>query len=301
MLRRYLGLAIGENGLQAVCLKKKAGRFQAGWAMTGLAGIQPSAETPMLADSQAFADAVRQLLKPLAGNEDRLGVSLPDACGRTLLLQLPTRPDSAAEEQRMLKWKLREMLSCKPEEMRIACDRLSDHESGACRYAVHVVRETIFAQLIDTVDRAGFQVDFAGFKAFNVWRQAASNGVLRDRHLYVALDGCNLTLLTATGQQISACRSVSRSNSGELAAEISRTLADWKRQKFIKAESASFLFSEEEEGTGLARQLSGYIDQAVTPLSSHERFDWSLGTLPNRQQRHSLTAAAAAAQLLAGV
>lgn len=300
MRRRYLGLAIGDDGLQAVCLTRRGGRWRAAWAMTGLDGIQPTTEAPMLADPPAFADAVRQLLAPLAGGEDRLGLSLPDACGRTLLLQLPTRSDSVAEEQRMLKWKLRDQLTCKPEELRIAYDRLSVRDTGGCHYAVHAVREEIFSQLIAAVDRAGFQVDFAGFKAFNVWRQAASDGLLGGRHLYVAMEGRNLSLLTAADRQLSACRSVTRSDSGELVAEIARTLADWKRHKLIEADAAAFLFNADQEGTDLAQQLSRYIGRPVTPLTCHERLDWSRGRLPNRPQRHSLTAAAAAAQLLAG-
>jgi hypothetical protein len=300
MWRRYLGLAIGEDGLQAVCLKKKGGRFQVAWAMTGLAGIQPTIEAPMLADPPTFADALRQLLAPLAGGEDRLGLSLPDACGRTLLLQLPTRPDSVAEEQRLLKWKLRDQLTCKPEEMRIAYTRLSGRDTSGCHYAVHAVREEIFSQLVVAVDRAGFQVDYAGFKAFNVWRQAVGNGLLGGRHLYVAMEGSNLSLLTATDRQLGACRSVTRTDSGELAAEIALTLSDWKRQKLIEPDSAAFLFSADHEGADPAQQLSSYIGRPVTPLTCPEGFDWSRGRLPNRPQRHSLTTAVAAAQLLAG-
>lgn len=300
MRRRYLGVSIGEDSLQAVCLKKKSGRFQASWAMSDLSGIEPAVDTPMLADAEAFSDTVRQLLKPLAGNEDRLGLSLPIACGRTLLLQLPNRPDSAEEEKRMLKWKLRELVSCKPEEMRMAYERLSCHEDGTCRYAVHAVRETIFAQLIEAFDRAGFQVDFACFKSFNIWRQAVNLGLLLGRHLFLALDGCNLTLLTATNQQLNACRSVYRLDSGELAAEIARTLADWKRQKLIEAETACFLFNEGQEETVLVQQFSGYIGQEVTSLSCHERIDWDQARPATRLQRHNLSAAAAAAQLLAG-
>lgn len=300
MRRRYLGVSIGEDSLQAVCLKKKSGRFQAGWAMSGLSGIEPALDTPMLEDTQAFSDAVRQMLKPLAENEDRLGLSLPVACGRTLLLQLPNRPDSAEEEERMLRWKLKELLSCKPEEMRMAYDRLTHHEDGICRYAVHTVRETIFSQLVDAFDQAGFQIDFAGFKSFNVWRQAVSLGLLQGRYLFLALNGGNLTLLTATDQQVSACRSVSRIDSKDLAAEIARTLADWKRQKLIETESACFLFNEKQEETVLAQHLSSYIGQEITPLSSYERIDWDQAKPPTRLQRQSLRAAVAAAQLLAG-
>ena len=300
MFRRYLGLSIEQDGLQAVCLRRRSGRFEAAWAMADCSGIQPAADTPVLEDAAEFVATAQKLLHPLAGGEDRLGLSLPDECGRIVILQLPQQPGSSEEERQMLKWKLRDLLACSPDEVRIAYDRLSDHADGDRRYAVHTVRETIFGQLADCLGQAGFQIDFAGFRSLNIWRQAAANKAVAGRHLFLAENCKSLTLLAATDGCLDACRTVLKASGLERAAEVARTLTDWKRQKLIESEQTFFIFSNNREAAGRLEQLGNYIGRPLTPLATYEQIEWNRGRVANREQRHNLTAAAAAAQLLVG-
>jgi len=300
MLRRYLGVALNRHGLRVVCLRKGGGRLRATWAAGPCEGIRPAPDRPMLESPARFVDAVRAMLLPLAGTEDRIGLSLPDICGRTVFIRLPATPASAEEEQEMLRWKLQETLACDPGEIRMACGRTAVEEDGTCRYAVNVVRAGIFAQLVEGFIVAGFQVDFAGFKTFNLWQEARLENRVAGKHLLLVPGDESQTLLAADNDRLLACRTVATPAGGEPIGEIARTLADWKRRKVVDEQAPFFLFSEEGDEDRWSENLARSLGRQTRPLTEGERVDWISAPAPIGRQRSELSAALAAARLLGG-
>jgi len=300
MLRPYLGVALHRHGLRVVCLRKRGGRLRATWASGPCEGISPAPDRPMLESPDRFVEAVRAMLLPLAGTEDRIGLSLPDICGRTVFLRLPATPASTGEEQEMLRWKLQETLACDPGEIRMACGRTTVEADGTWRYAVNVVRESLFAQLVEGFTRAGFQVDFAGFKTFNLWQQARMENPVAGKQLLLVPGDESQTLLAADNDRLLACRTVATPAGGEPIGEIARTLADWKRRKVIDEQTPFFLSSEEGDEARWSENLARSLGRQTRPLIESEGVDWVSAPAPTGRQRSELSAALAAARLLGG-
>jgi hypothetical protein len=61
-----------------------------------------------------------------------------------------------------------------------------------------------------------------------------------------------------------------------------------------------FLFSENGDQTEWSTTLSKSLGRDTRPLFGEETMSWSATPSPTRRQRHDLTAALAAARLLAG-
>jgi hypothetical protein len=254
----------------------------------------------MLENPDAFVAAVRETVLPLAGAEDRLGLSLPDICGRTAFVQLPNAPASPAEEREMLRWKLKEMLACDPGETRMAYCRSAGEAGAGFRYVVNLVRENAFAQLIEAFAQAGFQVDFAGFKTFNLWQQFRLTNPKPGKHLLLALDDEAINMLAADNDLIGACRTVAQTGRGDPVGEIARTLADWKRRKVIDEEAPFFLFSEKGDDGEWSERLTRSLAWRTRPLWDGEMSGWRVTPTPTRRHWLELSAALAAARLLAG-
>lgn len=295
--RRYLGVSVDSWGVRAVSLKRRRDGWRADWAVHACQGIRPLPDQPMLESPDAFAAALRSTLPSLAGMEDRIGLSLPDQCGRTLFIRPPAVPASGEEEREMVRWKVQEALNCDSSCMRLAYSRTTDNADGTCRYAVNVLQGNIFAQLDEVFRQEGFQIDFSGFETFNLWQQARFENRVEGKHVLLVSGKDRLNLLAAADDLPTASRMIPAAKGAEPVSEIARTLADWKRRKLVDDQTPFFLMTQENDEAEWSETLAGVLGRQARPLLSKETVTW--GSCPP-QKKSEMAAALAAARLLGG-
>lgn len=151
-----IGLEAGEAS--AVLLERRRGVFTLKRAATitlppGL--VRPSFDETNVADLNELADALAQLVTS-AGllRQKRWSVALPGAATRSVIVTLETTPNSRAELDEVLRWKMERSFGHALEELRLAHERLKPDAQGRARYIAVAVRlsvlaeyETVFAAL----------------------------------------------------------------------------------------------------------------------------------------------------------
>jgi hypothetical protein len=78
--------------------------------------------------------------------QKRWSLSLPEATARTLVLTMESQPQSNAELQEVLQWKVERGFGAPVEELSISRERLQKDSQGRDRYLVVAVRKTIIAE-----------------------------------------------------------------------------------------------------------------------------------------------------------
>ena len=128
-----LGLEIGRDGLKfsLVSRQKEAVRLDA-FAVAPLTSemIRFSPREPNILNPAPFVTQVRAAWLKLLTNRRRVCVSLPDSCGRVMLLDLETRFRSHEEGAGIIRWKLKKHSSMDMMETHLDYQVIREKESG---------------------------------------------------------------------------------------------------------------------------------------------------------------------------
>lgn len=122
--------------------------------------VRPGFDEPNIANSAQLSAVLRDLATS-AGllRQKRWSLSLPEATTRTLVLTMENQPQSGAEAQDVLRWKIERGFGATMDELSISKERLQKDAQGRDRYLVIAVRKAILAEyerVLDTLSwRAG--------------------------------------------------------------------------------------------------------------------------------------------------
>ena len=168
-----LGLEIGRDGLKfsLVSLRKKEYRLDA-FAVAPLTAelIRFSHRDPSVLIPPLFVTQLRASWEKLQTRKTRVSVSLPDACGRVMLLDLETRFRSYEEGAGIIRWKLKKHSSLDIHETHLDYQIIREKESGEQTALVSLIAKPVITQLEELLIEAGLEPYSMDFTSFNLYR-----------------------------------------------------------------------------------------------------------------------------------
>jgi len=299
--RNYLGLDIHPTSLRAVSLRRcrsayeiKAGR------VIGLAEgvVVPGQRQGNLLQPAALVTAVRDVLAPIAGVEERIAVSLPDACGRLILLQVDSPLAAGEEGLEVVRWQLRDTL---PSDMSMQIDFqiLTTDDSGRQRIVVACTPEHVIHQYEYALAEAGFGAEKVMFRSLcqhNFFRRSLE---ATDDFVLVIADEETLVFQAVQAGVLIYHRSRDVSLSVETVfSELNRVLAGENERLNALRRAPVFLYTQSEEMPRLQTVLENLFDRSVCCLDSSLKAVTAPGVSINRSLEASLLAAVGAAESL---
>lgn len=234
MIRRtYLGLDIRARELRGVALHRhgrgaslKNGRFLAMAEGT----LAPALRGANVLDRQRFVEYVQEVLNPLAGPEERIGVSLPAAAGRLLVTDLEGSFRSHQEGIEIVKWQLKGSLPGEARDVQLDFQVLDRSESGRSRVLVSLMAREVLDEYEELLVAAGFGAELVDFHPLNMYNYYRPRLETTDDFVLVGIDQAALALLYFQGQNLSFFRGRDIAGDiGQVFQELTRTLAGLPR------------------------------------------------------------------------
>ena len=160
----YPASAIGleENLASVVQLERAKGNVcrlrRAATANIDSALLRPSFDEPNVQHGPNLAAVLKDLAAG-AGlmRQKRWSLTLPEATARTIVFTLETQPQSGAELQDVLKWKIERGFGAPVEELSISRERLQKDAQGRDRYLAVAVKKSVLAEYEAVLESLGWR------------------------------------------------------------------------------------------------------------------------------------------------
>jgi type IV pilus assembly protein PilM len=229
MARTYIGVDIAADQLTAVAMQRgrQASRL-AGVRREVLGGtVELSSRQPNVTEPRRFVEALRRVLDPLAGGEERIALSLPDRIGRLYLVEIEAAFKSRQEGIDILKWRLKGSLPAPPQQVQLDYQVLERREDGRQRCVAAAVARPVleqFEELVEAAGRHAVQIDFHSLSLCNFYRPRLDLG---DEFLLVGVEAGQLCIMYFSGRALAYQRVRETNPEPEsLFRELTRTLAE---------------------------------------------------------------------------
>jgi type IV pilus assembly protein PilM len=170
---KAIGLEIAQEGATIALAGKRRGlpilercesvSFPAG-------SIRLSLKEPNIIERPFMVGQLRELYARLLTNQKQVSLSLPDAAGRVLLLDLETRLKSKEEGADLIRWKLKKNLPIDISEIHLDYQILRERESGELSALVALVSRSVIAQYEEIMAEVGLEPIRIDFTTFNLVR-----------------------------------------------------------------------------------------------------------------------------------
>jgi len=172
MSRKGLGLEISAEGLSfAVAGGGKTPRVEAGLSLPFAPGtLSLSRREPNVTDARGFVASVREAHLRLLTRERSVCVSLPDATGRVVLLDLEARFKNREEGLEVIRWKLKKSLPFDMSTVHLDYQTLEEKENGAVSLLVSLISRSVVTQYEELLLEAGLEPKLLDFTSFNLYR-----------------------------------------------------------------------------------------------------------------------------------
>jgi len=250
--------------------------------------IRFSARESNLLDRFRFISQVREILSPLAEQEERLALSLPDRVGRILLTEVESSFKSHDEGVEILKWQLKNSLPGDARHTTVDFQVVGQNEAGRHRVLVAAVRTDILNEYQDAIEEAGFGAGQIDFHAFNLYAYYRPRLNLDEAVALVSVDGEALSLQFYVQAQPVYFRSTSISREvGSVFQELSRTLVSASSGHPLLKKATVYLHTDWDTPDELVPALEGCFEREI------QRLDMLKG--PDIQLIHARPQALAAA------
>ena len=132
--------------------------------------VRVSLREPNIIDPLAFSDAVRSAHNLLLHNGTRLSITLPDAVGRIMMLDVEGRFKSRAEGLDIIRWKLKKNIPFDIADTHLDYQQLKLRENGDMALMVALVSRAVIGQYEELLVSAGFIPARIDFNSFNLYR-----------------------------------------------------------------------------------------------------------------------------------
>jgi len=132
--------------------------------------IRLSLREPNIIDPQAFTSRLKDAHNTLLYRGTRLSLTLPDAAGRILLLDVEGRFKSRSEGLDIIRWKLKKSMPFDIADSHLDYQMLRVRENGDMALLVALVSRTVIGQYEELLSAAGFVPARIDFNIFNICR-----------------------------------------------------------------------------------------------------------------------------------
>ena len=164
--RRYLALDLRQQELRAVSLtgKRKHPILEGARLMALDNGLlQPSPRAANITDPARLKAAIQEVLEPIAADEERLALILPETTGRLFTIEVETPFTNKVEGEKIIKWQLKGNLPADPEATVLDFQILDQREDGRKRLLVAAVARDVLAEYESVIATAGYFPVLIGF------------------------------------------------------------------------------------------------------------------------------------------
>lgn len=197
MIRRnFLGLDICCDELVGVSLQRQGAKA------TRLTGVRTaplagevwalSVKEANIRDRARFVAAVKAVLDPLAGGEDRIALSLPDPIGRIFFTEVDTAFKSRQEGIEVVKWQLKKSLPADARDVQLDYQVLEKTEAGGYRLLVSAMVRGVVRQYEEALAEAGYHPVIVDFHSLNLYNYYRARLDLGEDFILVGMDGGGL-------------------------------------------------------------------------------------------------------------
>lgn len=170
---KALGLEIAQEGASLVLVGKRRGvpLLERCESISYPAGtLKLSLKEPNILDRSFLTNQLRELYARLLTNQKQVSLSLPDAAGRVLLLDLETRLKSKDEGADLIRWKLKKNLPFDISEIHLDYQVLRERETGELSVLVALISRSVIAQYEEILGEIGLEPSRVDFTTFNLLR-----------------------------------------------------------------------------------------------------------------------------------
>lgn len=229
MSRFYVGVDVQPAGLFFAVLQRNRPHTRlVGLRFESLEGVlEASSRKPNIRDARRFVEGMRRGVDALAGQEERIALSLPDRAGRIYLTDVDTPFKSYDEGVEVLKWRLKTSLPATPAQVQLDYQLFDKREDGRQRCIVAALAKPVLEQYEDLINEAGrhaVQIDFHSLNLYNYYRPRLDLG---DEFVLVSLEQGMLSIQYVLGHNLCYQRVRELRMSPEIAfREINRTLVE---------------------------------------------------------------------------
>ncbi|MGW8312609.1 MAG: hypothetical protein ACWGOL_05175 [Desulfuromonadales bacterium] len=301
MSRNFLGVDVQPDGLYLAALQRNRPNARlAGLRFESLDGVvEVSSRQPNIRDARRFTQGLRRGVEALAGQEERIALSLPDRAGRIYLTDVDAPFKSRQEGVEILKWRLKASLPAPPAQVKLDFQVLDKREDGRQHCIVAAVSQSILEQYEDLVNEAGryaIQIDFHSLNLFNYYRPRLELG---NEYILVVLEHNLLSLQYAIGHTLRYQRV--RDPKADLARafhEINRTLVEAYESFPAMKRCAIFAHVDPDMGNDIDKLLLAAFERDVKCLDPGLRRFSGEGTTGGLQPVGPVVAALGAAERL---
>ena len=193
-----LGLDIGPDGLKfsLVSHRKESFRLDA-FAVAPMTAemIRCTHREPNVLTPAPFVTQLRAAWHKLLTKKSRVSVSLPDACGRIMLLDLETRFRSHEEGAGIIRWKLKKQSSLDIREIHLDYQILREKDSGEQTALVSLIAKPVITQFEDLLTEAGLEPYAIDFTSCNLYRLFARRIESTETCLLISCFGGSLGIM----------------------------------------------------------------------------------------------------------
>ena len=270
MIRRtYVGLDLSAEQLTAVAVQRgRPAPRLAGVRREALAGVvELSSRQPNVVDPPRFVEGLRRVLDPLAGDEDRIALALPDRIGRLYLVESEAPFKSHQEGVDILKWRLKASLPAPPQQVQLDYQVLERREDGRLRCVAAAVARPVLEQYEELVEAAGrhaVQIEFHSLCLCNYYRPRLD---LDAEFLLLSVEQQQLGIMYFTGRVLAYQRVREITPEPEsLFRELSRTLVEAAATQPAMQRCPAFAHLDPELAGSLREVLATTLEREVRVL-----------------------------------
>ncbi|MFZ3208057.1 MAG: pilus assembly protein PilM [Geobacteraceae bacterium] len=157
--------------------------------------VRLSLREPNVLNPAAFVATVRETYLRLLTKTRRVSVSLPDATGRVVLLDLDTRFRSRSEGADIIRWKLKKSLPYDIGEAHLDFQVLEERETGEVSVLASFINLHVVNQYEELLLEAGVEPKRIDFTTFNLYRLYADRLELAENAVVMAIYGDVVSML----------------------------------------------------------------------------------------------------------
>ncbi|MBJ6749304.1 pilus assembly protein PilM [Geomonas sp. Red421] len=208
MSRKSLGLELSATGFSfALAGGGKVPTVEAGLTLPFAPGLLTlSRRDPNVTDPKAFVTALKEAHLRLLTKERSVCVSLPDAVGRVVLLDLEARFKNREEGLDVIRWKLKKSLPFDISAVHLDYQTLEEKENGAVSLLVSLISRPVVQQYEELLSEAGLEAKLIDFTSFNLYRLFQPRLDLSEDGAFVTFYQGAMTVLIFNGGVLSFYR-----------------------------------------------------------------------------------------------
>lgn len=199
---RSLGLEICGDGARIALVggkRDKPGLTAYGTASFPAETVRISLKELNVLNPPAFVAAIREMYLRLLTSERRVSVSLPDAAGRVVLLDVETRFKSKDEGTDIIRWKLKKTFPYDISEAHLDYQVVEEKETGEVALLVSLIARSVVHQYEDLFVEAGLEPNRIDFTTFNLYRLFAERLELAENSVVISYYGDVVSMLVFYG------------------------------------------------------------------------------------------------------